>query len=255
MKQEFLHGGNFDNFDVTYRCDDCNKEFRFLKEYHFHQALNHKEKIEKVGLGQQFEDFEPTMVYKCKKCDKTFPHSSYLKKHATTHKSVDKSQKPNENGEVKNADPPEHSEDLQDGNTETVNLSSLNETAASVEDEEYLNESNINLTTVEIQSIKNEESSLAVADLIVEGNATVPQETEFILYTCPQCNEVYENEHSLITHITERHQNEIDIQNEDSETLEFTVTSPHDVGSEQLLTDTIQTLVEAATIKSEINSR
>ena len=208
-----------------------------------------------MGLGQQFEDFEPTMVYKCKKCDKTFPHSSYLKKHATTHKSADKSQKPNENGEVKNVDPPEHSEDLHDGNIETDNLSNLNETAVSVEDEVYLNESNINLTTVEIQGIKNEGTSLAVADLIVEGNATVPQETEFILYTCPQCNEVYENEHSLITHITESHQNEIDIQNEDSTTLEFTVTSPHDADSEQLLTDTIQTLVEAATIKSKVNSK
>lgn len=208
-----------------------------------------------MGLGQQFEDFEPTMVYKCKKCDKTFPHSSYLKKHATTHKSTDKSQKPNVNGEVKNADPPVHSEDLQDENMETDNLSSLNETAVTVEDEEYLNESNINLRTVEIRGIKGEETSLAVADLIVEGNATVPQETEFILYTCPQCNEVYENEHSLITHITERHQNEIDIQNEDSATLEFTVTSPRDAESDQLLTDTIQTLVEAATIKCEVNSK
>jgi len=75
------------------RCEECDKEFKYVKEYHFHQAVNHKESIGK-GDGDDKEDllaqYEPTMYYKCKTCDKTFKWMSQLKKHAETHKVMRK---------------------------------------------------------------------------------------------------------------------------------------------------------------------
>lgn len=80
-------------FFASPRCEECDKEFKYVKEYHFHQAVNHKESIGK-GDGDEKEDvlaqYEPTMYYKCKTCDKTFKWMSQLKKHAETHKTLKK---------------------------------------------------------------------------------------------------------------------------------------------------------------------
>lgn len=101
------------------RCEECDKDFKFVKEFHFHRAVNHKESIIKIGNKLKSEttdsqtttantttsttptnktttssnngaevltDFEPTMIYKCRHCDKTFKWLSVLKKHADTHR-------------------------------------------------------------------------------------------------------------------------------------------------------------------------
>jgi len=71
---------------VKYKCVKCDKEFRFMKEYHYHTAVNHKDDIDvEIKKEVEFSCFEPTMVYKCKYCDKSFQWPSMLKKHAQVH--------------------------------------------------------------------------------------------------------------------------------------------------------------------------
>ena len=58
-----------------------------MKEYHYHLAVNHKDAFHLKNKNNiEYATFEPTMVYKCKQCDKTFQWPSALKKHAETHK-------------------------------------------------------------------------------------------------------------------------------------------------------------------------
>ncbi|XP_047122855.1 zinc finger protein OZF isoform X1 [Hydra vulgaris] len=64
-----------------YRCEDCSQVFCFMKEYHHHLAVNHEDTSHLENIN-----YEPKMVYKCKKCTKTFRRSSSLKKHTETHK-------------------------------------------------------------------------------------------------------------------------------------------------------------------------
>lgn len=79
-----------------YKCEKCNKEFKYIKEYHFHQAVNHKESAGKSSDDKEevLAHYEPTMYYKCKKCDKTFRWLSVLKKHAETHSDSKRDDEP-----------------------------------------------------------------------------------------------------------------------------------------------------------------
>ena len=74
---------------ISQRCEDCDKEFRYVKEFHVHQMVNHKEKFEQQTDKELLSNFEPTVYYKCKKCDKTFRWLSVLKRHTETHQKTD----------------------------------------------------------------------------------------------------------------------------------------------------------------------
>jgi len=211
-----------------YKCDECKKDFRFMKELHFHQALNHKEKLKDNSLKVQFEDFEPTMVYKCKKCDKTFPHPHSLRKHSETHKLLEipsfqqekQSSEQNNKLNITEEQPMQIDESLnasaQNPNTETqivLKEGALSERKQNIEDhiKIILEQANAFASTTSLNPSGNttEQKADHLADNLIQVEVSGDQAHILIpssTYTCGYCHVMFSTELDLTHHIFNDHE-------------------------------------------------
>ncbi|XP_066922011.1 zinc finger protein 699-like [Clytia hemisphaerica] len=196
------------NTKKKYRCEDCDKEFKFVKEYHFHCAVNHKGSKLMMEEGREEEvlaDFEPTMVYKCRHCEKSFRYVSLLKKHAETHKldrgdgehdKGNESEKENQQeGGVQDVDEPMNDEDC-----EKV---SMKESAA---DENVVEEIHIAATEEgEPQTALIEQGDDQVTVCYVTHKDVLDNVEELNILACGHCLAGFTDEEQLNQHVLSEH--------------------------------------------------
>lgn len=140
----------------------------------------HSEKIEQ-NSKELLSNFEPTMFYKCKKCDKSFQWMSLLKRHSESHqKSAAKTKTPNTKGKEETDKAVEEIENV-DQEEERID-----------KNEEHQNEAETQLTVSSVQS-SHEEVPCA------EGN------NEINILACGHCMAGFTDEEDLNNHVITEH--------------------------------------------------